>query len=199
MLIVGLTGGIGSGKSLVSSVFRVLDVPIFDADEEARNLTDSDLGIKEDLLKWLGPGYYNGDKLDRAKVAGLVFNNAEELSRLSSIIHPRLRTLFSKWTLNHRDKPYVIHEAAILFESGFYRLMDANILVVCPEETRVQRVVQRDGTDENQVWSRLRNQFSDKQKIPLAGFIINNDGKEPVLPAVIDIHKQLLEKANGKV
>lgn len=199
MLIVGLTGGIGSGKTLISSVFRILGVPVFDADQEARILTDTDPEIKNDLLQWLGPGYFSDRRLDRPKVAELVFHDKEALNRLNGIVHPRIRDRFTTWTENHRNKPYVIHEAAILFESGFYRMMDTNILIVCPEEVRVQRVARRDGTNEDRARARLANQLPDEQKIPLAGFIINNNGKEPLVPVVLDIHAQLLIKSNGKV
>ncbi len=199
MLIVGLTGGIGSGKTLISSVFRILGIPVFDADQEARNLTNMDPDIKNDLLQWLGPGYFSDGRLNRPKVAGLVFHDKEALTRLNEIVHPRVRDRFTAWTENQRDKPYVIHEAAILFESGFYRMMDTNILIVCPVEVRVQRVALRDGANEDHVRARLRNQLPDEQKIPLAGFIIKNDGKEPVVPVVLDIHAQLLKKSNGKV
>ncbi|HBB93613.1 MAG: dephospho-CoA kinase [Bacteroidetes bacterium GWF2_49_14] len=199
MLIVGLTGGMGSGKSLISSVFKILGVPVFDADQEARILTETDPVIKNQLLQWLGPEYFSDGMLVRPKVAGMVFHDKEALNRLNGIVHPRVRDRFTTWSEYHRDKPYVIHEAAILFESGFYRTMDTNILIVCPEEIRVQRVARRDGTNEDQVRARLKNQLPDEQKIPLAGFIIKNDGKEPVVPAVLNIHTQLLKNSNGKV
>ena len=199
MLIVGLTGGMGSGKSLISSIFKVLDIPTYNADKEARLLTESSPEIARELFNWLGSGYFEQGSLIRQKVAELVFADPTALVRLNEIIHPRIMNHFAQWASNQKATPYVLHEAAILFESGFYKMMDTNILVVCPEQIRIDRVASRDGIASDQVKARILNQWPDEKKIPLADYIITNDGLTPVLPRVLSLHNQLIQMRNGKI
>jgi dephospho-CoA kinase len=189
--IVGLTGGIGSGKSLVASVFRTLEIPVYEADQEARILTDSDPIIRKEIEAWLGSGYYQNGMLNRPMVSELVFNNPSALEKLNSIIHPRVRAHFNEWIKQQANETYVIHEAAILFESGFHAMMTKNILVICPEEIRLSRIMKRDGITRESAVARMQNQWTEEKKIPLADFIISNNGMELIVPQIIEIHNRL--------
>jgi dephospho-CoA kinase len=189
--VVGLTGGIGSGKSVVASVFRALGIPVYEADYHARILTDEDPSLHDEIFSWLGPGYFINDKLNRPMVAGLVFRDPQALSKLNSIIHPRVRAHFHSWTQSQQNAPYMIHEAAILFESGFHKMMDKNILVTCPQDIRIQRIMERDGVTAETARSRMSQQWEDEKKVPLADYIISNTGKELIVPQIIQIHNQI--------
>ena len=191
MKLVGLTGGIGSGKTTVASVFKALGIPVFNADSEARKLTNTDPGIHAELKTWLGGSFFTDEGLDRSKLAGMVFRNPDALARLNSIIHPRVRDAFLEWS-TRQNTPYVIHEAAILIETGFYKWLNHTILVTCPLDIRINRVMERDGTPLEEVLVRINSQMSDEQKIPLASYIILNDGLTPLIPAVLSVHKQLI-------
>jgi dephospho-CoA kinase len=193
MKIVGLTGGIGSGKSLVANIFNHLGIPVFHADSESKKILDSDLQVRFRFTEWFGPEIYKEDGLDRAKLAGIIFNDPEILARVNGMIHPLVMQRFIAWCGNYRQKPYVLHEAAILFESGLYKQMDMSVLVTAPEDIRLQRIINRDKTTEDAVRQRMQNQWYDEQKYPLAGFIIVNDGVSPLIPKVLEIHKKLIE------
>jgi dephospho-CoA kinase len=192
MKAVGLTGGIGSGKTLVSNIFAHLGIPVFNADAESKIMLDEDLSIKAVLTKWFGQDIYCNGRLDRQKLAGIIFSDTEELSRVNRIVHPRVMDRFLHWCNDYKDIPYVIHEAAILFESGFYLHMNTTILVTAPENIRIARVRQRDKATEESTRQRMRSQWTDEQKSPLAGFIIVNDGESPLLPKVLEIHSKLI-------
>jgi dephospho-CoA kinase len=199
MVIAGLTGGIGSGKSLVASVFRILGIPVFDADAQARFLTDNDPEIQKELYSWLGDDFYIDKKLDRSRLAGFVFNDPYALQKLNGIIHPHVASAFQKWTSDNSAHPYVIHEAAILFESGFYKLMDYTILISCPDDIRVRRIMARDGISRDAAVLRLHNQWTDDRKIPLAQAVIINDERSLIIPEILKIHNLLIQKSNGTI
>ncbi len=192
MNTVGLTGGIGSGKSLVAQIFQHLGVPVFSADYEAGKILEDDASVRESLTEWFGPDVYTDERPNRREIASLVFNDPEKLARLNSLIHPLVMKKFISWCNEYPDKPYVIHEAAILFESGLYRHVDKTILVTAPEETRIARVIERDKTTADSVIQRMKNQWNDEQKVPLADFIVQNDGKSPLVPAILGIHNKLM-------
>jgi len=192
MYTVGLTGGIGSGKSLVAQIFSHLGIPVFNADTEAGKILEEDLHIQHQLAEWFGPDIYIDGRPDRPKLARIIFNNAKMLSRVNELIHPRVLDRFLKWCSENQHKPYVIHEAAILFESGFYKHMNTTILVTAPERIRISRVKQRDKTTEKSIRQRMQNQWTDEQKSPLAGYIIQNDGEFPLLPRILEIHNKLI-------
>lgn len=192
MRTVGLTGGIGSGKSLVANIFTHLGIPVFDADAEAGKILDEDIQVRVQLTEWFGPAAYVNGKPNRQKLAAIVFTHPAELSRMNALVHPKVMARFISWCGEKQDKPYVIHEAAILFESGFYRHLETTILVTAPEKIRIERVKKRDNTSEESVRQRMQNQWSDEQKFPLAGFIIENDEKSPLLPKVLEIHSKLI-------
>lgn len=199
MLTVGLTGGIGSGKSLIASVFRILGIPVFNADTQGQSLTNSNPDIQHELHSWLGDGFFIDGVLNRSQLAGFVFNDSRALEKLNGIIHPYVASAFKNWTAEHAADPYVIHEAAILFESGYYKQLDLNILVTCPEEIRLQRITVRDGISRKDALLRLRNQWTDDRKIPLARYIINNDESELIIPEILKIHNLLIQQSHGKI
>ncbi len=196
-IIIGITGGIGSGKSTVCNIFRLLNAPVFEADAVAKELTNSNPEIKNGLIDLFGPDIYmqNGT-INRKKLAGIIFNDDTQLQKVNSLVHPVVRSEFHRWAAQ-QNAPYLIQEAAILFESGFYKMMDFTILVSAPEEMRVERVSKRDKASAEQVRERMSKQWSDEQKRKLASIEIINDNKELIIPQIITIDKQL--KEYGKI
>ena len=195
MIKVGITGGIGSGKSTVCKVFRVLGIPVFEADSVAKQLLNNDMQIREQLIQLFGASVYLHDgTIDRKYLAGIVFSNPSLLSQLNSIVHPAVRKAFDEWYLI-QNSPYIIHEAAILFESGFYKMMDKTITVVTDENERIERVVKRDEITAELVRQRMKNQWSDEEKIKLADFVIGNNDRELIIPQIVEIDKKI--KAHG--
>jgi len=171
--IIGLTGGIGSGKSTILKYFESQGIPIYIADTEAKKIMESELVIGN-IIDAFGKDTIENGKVNRSKLSSLVFNNPEKLKKLNSIIHPEVKNHFTNWVKKHEDFPIVIKEAAILFESGSYKDCDKIILVTAPKEIRIQRVINRDGISKEEVEARMKNQWTDEQKIPLSDFIIEN-------------------------
>lgn len=195
MIKVGITGGIGSGKSTVCKVFRVLGVPVFEADSMAKQLMNSDSILRGKLIDLFGSSVYQHDQtIDRKYLAGIVFNNPSLLAQLNEIVHPAVRQAFDDWCLA-QQAPYVIHEAAILFESGFYKMMDKTIMVVTDEKERIDRVVKRDQVTAELVIQRMKNQWRDEEKIKLADFVIGNNDQELIIPQIVEIDKKI--RAHG--
>lgn len=197
-LIVGITGGIGSGKSTVCRIFQLLGVPVFEADTVAKNLYDSNPKIKSGLIRLFGAHIYTPDgKLDRKKLASIIFTNEIHLAKVNELVHPVVRSAFENWLKMHENAPYIIHEAAILFESGFYKMMNFTILVSAPEKQRIARVIARDGISEQMVRERMQKQWSEEKKQKLAGKTLVNDNKNLIIPEIIRIDKNL--KEHGKI
>jgi len=195
MLKVGITGGIGSGKSTVCKVFSVLGIPVFESDKIAKELMNTDAEIHRQLVDLFGAAVYLPDHtINRKYLAGIVFNDPSLLARLNTIVHPVVRKTFFDWC-EKQQTPYIIHEAAILFESGFYKMMDKTITVVTSERERIQRVMKRDGITPEMVNERIKNQWNDQQRKELADFVIGNNDDELVIPQVIEIDKKL--RAHG--
>ena len=195
---IGITGGIGSGKTIVCEVFKLLGVAVFHADDEARNLQNNDLQIKKRLIVHFGKQIYLPDgMLDRKKLAGLVFTDTKALAELNAIIHPAVRKSFLKWAENHQDAPYVLYEAAILLESGYASDFDRNILVLADEKIRIERVIRRDHSSEKLVKQRILNQMPDIQKIKMVDYIIENNNEKLLIPQIIELDK--LIKEDGKI
>ncbi|MFC7358562.1 dephospho-CoA kinase [Jejudonia soesokkakensis] len=190
MKIVGLTGGIGSGKTTVAAMFSELGVPVYIADIEARALTNRSKVIKRKIIELLGNKSFKDQELDRDYVAGIVFKDSEKLEALNSIIHPRVARHFKKWVAK-QDGEYCIKEAAILFENGGYKQCDATILVTAPEEIRITRVLQRDTTTKQAIQERMNAQWTDAKKIKLATYCIENINLEATQKEVKKIHKKL--------
>jgi dephospho-CoA kinase len=194
MILVGLTGGIGSGKSIVGKVFSKLNVPVYNADQEARLLTESDTNIRNELTKLLGNHIFTGEKLNRTLMAELVFNDPCLLKAVNLIIHPRVAIHFKHWCADFAKRPYVVHESAILFESGTYQLFDYLILITAPVETRIERVLDRQGMTRDKALAIMHNQLPEKEYSDNVNYIIYNDGLTPVLPQILHIHEQLLHR-----
>ena len=190
--IIGLTGGIGSGKSTVARYIESKGFSIYIADDEARKLTDSPEVIKE-ITDAFGSSVVENGIINRKTLSEIVFNNAKNLQKLNSIIHPAVRVHFINWLENHSDEPFVIKEAAILFESGSYEDCDKIITVEVPEDIRLQRVVKRDGVTEEAVRARMRNQWTDKMRAEKSDFVINNIDLDEMKLKVDEILKKLLK------
>lgn len=193
---VGITGGIGSGKSLVCRIFETLGVSVYYADTEAKRIMLEDKKVKEQLIELLGDDAYKGNNIDRSYIASEIFNNEMLLTRMNQIVHPAVHSDFIKWSGAITDSPYVIKEAAIMFESGSDRLVDATVLVYASETTRIERVRKRDGVEEKIVKERMKNQMDEEEKRQLADHIITNDNEHMVIPQVIALHEEFLIKSN---
>jgi dephospho-CoA kinase len=188
-LKIGITGGIGSGKSTVCKVFKALGIPVYHADDSARTITDRNLEVIAQIKQAFGDDMYANGLLNRPKMAALVFNNPEELAKLNSIVHPAVRAELPVWLEANNNAPYMLYEAAILFESGAYKLVDKSILVAADEEARIERVMQRDNVGREEVLNRVKNQWGDKEKLELANYVIWNEGNEPVIAQVLALDK----------
>jgi dephospho-CoA kinase len=184
MKIVGITGGIGSGKSTVSALMEMMGVPVYNADTKSKKLTDTSPEIKEKLTERFGAALFSEGKLNKALLASLIFNNEENLRYVNSVIHPAVWTDFSKWTELRRHYQLVSIETAILFESGFDSTVDIKINVSAPLDIRIQRIKARDKQPIEAILSRIKNQISDEEKNKLVDYIIYNDGKTALIPQV---------------
>lgn len=192
MKTIGLTGGIGSGKSTVAAMFGELGVPVYIADNRARELVDSSKIIRQEISTLLGEQAYMHDRLDREYVAQRVFSDKELLAALNAIIHPRVRDNFRDWKY-YQSGPYCIMEAAILFENGGYRQCDLTILVTAPQDLRIRRVMERDRLSKKDVLARMDNQWPDEKKLELADFVIENTDLEKTRKRVLELHRELSE------
>ncbi|MDA3852986.1 MAG: dephospho-CoA kinase [Bacteroidales bacterium] len=189
MIKVGITGGIGSGKSTLGHLFEMMGYPVYYADIRAKWLMNNDPIIKAELMATFGKSVYP-DELDRKALADIVFSNPDALAKLNSITHPAVRRDQEAWS-KKQSSPIVFKEAAILFESGTYRSVDKVICVVAPEITRIMRVMKRDGATAAQVQERISNQWADEKKAALSDFIIHADEQQLVIPQALAILKQL--------
>lgn len=193
--VIGLTGGIGSGKTTIANYFAEMGVPVYIADDEAKKVMQSE-NIVNQIKATFGESLFENEILNRAKLAEIVFNNADKLAQLNAIVHPAVKTDFELWLLNNKNYDYVIYEAAILFESGRYKECDVIITVTAPEEVRIERVLKRDNTTREQVLSRINMQWSDEKRISLSNFIINNSNLKIAKEEVVKILKILNIKQN---
>ena len=190
MIRVGMTGGIGSGKSTVSRVFETLGVPVYYTDPRAKELMVSDPEIIAGLTALLGPQTYVDGALDRQYVSSRIFTDSELIQRVNAVVHPRVAADFEQWAAGFVGSvPYVIMECAILFESGFAKLMDYVVTVSADVEQRVMRASQRDGIGAQQVRERMANQMSDAERASHADYTIRNSDHDMVLPQVLELHK----------
>ena len=188
--IIGLTGGIGSGKTTIANYFMKSGVPVYIADDEARKIMQSD-EIIEEIKKTFGIDIFENGILNREKLAQIVFNDPEKLKLLNAIIHPAVKKHFRNWILNHKNAPFIIYEAAILFESGSYKDCDKIITVTAPMESRIQRVIHRDNSSREQVLKRINAQWNDDQRIAKSDYVIENDSIENAKSEVDKILKIL--------
>lgn len=187
---IGITGGIGAGKSIVAGIIAVMGYPVYFSDIRAKELTLSDPEIRNGLIDLFGQEIYEHGSLNREKLA-VIFQDDVLRLKVNELIHPVVRRDFESW-VSSQHSSMVFNEAAILFETGSYKRMDATILVTAPEEIRLKRVVSRDNASAEAVISRMEKQWEDEQKIPLADFVIHNDDKTPVLDQVEGVISKLL-------
>ncbi|MNQ66930.1 Dephospho-CoA kinase [compost metagenome] len=193
--VIGLTGGIGSGKTTIANYFAEMGVPVYIADNGSRAVMQLDPVIKE-VKNVFGEIVFENDVLNRAKLAEIVFNDKEKLAKLNAIVHPAVKKDFEVWLLQHKNYEYVIYEAAILFESGRYKECDFIITVTAPEEIRINRGLKRDNTTRSQVLSRMQMQWKDEDRISKSNFVINNVNLKIAKEEVVKILKILDIKQN---
>lgn len=188
-LKVGITGGIGSGKSIICKIFGILGIPVFDADTAARQLMTSNDQLVAAIKSEFGSEAYHGDgTLNRGFLAASVFGDERRLKKLNSLVHPIVIQAGEEWA-SRQDAPYTIKEAALLFESGSFKLNHYTVLVTAPTDIRINRVVERDGVKREQVAARMEQQWPDEKKEQLADFIIVNDGVQAIIPQVLKLDR----------
>jgi dephospho-CoA kinase len=192
---LGITGGIGSGKTSVCRVFDVLRIPVFSADSEASEIMEHDDEIKSHLNSITGKDLYTNGSLDRMQLADIIFNDNAVLEKVNSLVHPTVFDHFRKWT-GEQESLYVILEAAILFESGASGIVDRIATVVAPVDQRVERVIQRNKLSKEQVLERINNQMDDEARMKLSDYIIYNSENEMIIPAILKIHDDILNFIN---
>lgn len=192
MKIIGLTGGIGSGKTTVAKVFKTFNIPVYNSDIEAKKLMNSSSEIKKQLISEFGRKVYLNNSLNKKYLANIIFNDKNKLKIINSIVHPVVKQHFKEWA-SHKISPYTIKENAILFESGMYKDVDFIITVTSPIELRIGRVINRDNSTYEEVNSRIKSQISDQDKINKSDFVIFNDNKQLILPQIIEIHNKILK------
>jgi dephospho-CoA kinase len=188
---LGVTGGIGSGKTSVCKVFNLLGVPIFSADTEAKEIMENEKGIIHRINSIAGKDLYAKGKLDRTRLAELIFNDNSLLEKVNSLVHPVVLDHFKRWE-REQTAPYVIMESAILFESSASKLVDRIVTVVAPFDERVARVIHRSNLSREQILDRMRNQMDDDSMIKQSDYIIHNSENDMIIPAILKIHEEIL-------
>jgi len=192
MLKIGITGGIGAGKSTVAGIFKVLGVPVFDADATAKNILNTDPILREQIAATFGSETYKNGLLDKKYLATLVFNNPDQLAKLNALVHPATIAAADKWASRFADRPYIIKEAALLFEAGTYVGLDYIIGVTAPVELRITRVRARDQVSREEVLSRMQHQLDDTEKMQRCDFVIDNNEASLVIPEVLALHARFI-------
>jgi len=192
MLIIGLTGGIGSGKSIVAEIFQNFGIPVYLADTKAKDLMISNQVLKEKIIDLLGNAAYNDNRLNTNFIANHVFSDPSLLYHLNNLVHPVVFEDFKKWCRKKNDFPYVIQESAILFESGYSESFDYVVVVHANEQIRIERVIKRDGITRKKVVSRMKNQMDAAKKKQLADFVIRNNGHELITQQVLELHNKFV-------
>ena len=195
-LKLGVTGGIGSGKTTVCKVFSVLGIPVFSADDEAKRIQESDRDLQLKINSFAGRDLFPEGKLDRTELARLIFSNKELLEKVNSVVHPAVFQVFREWVIK-QNTPYSIMDAAILFESGAFRMMDRIATVVTPIEERIERLVKSKRLSREQVIERIKNQIDDESRISRSDFVIFNSENEMIIPAILGIHEEMIKLHNN--
>lgn len=195
-LKIGVTGGIGSGKTSVCRVFTVLGIPVFSTDLVARDIMDNDLAIRQKINTIAGENLFLEDSLDRKLLAKIIFNNSSLLNKVNLLIHPIVFDRFKKWELE-QSTPYVIMESAIIFESGALKILDKVISIVAPVEERVKRIMSRNCFSREQVFERIDNQMDDSSRVKLSDYVISNSENDMIIPEILKIHNEILNYCNS--
>ena len=199
MLKVGITGGIGSGKSTITSFFHDLGVPIYNSDDRAKWLLSNDVDLMDQIKILFGQESYSNNKLNRAHIANIVFQDNDMLKQLNAIVHPMVKIDFENWLMLHKKEPLVIKEAAILIESGAYKELDVLVVVLADKKTRIKRVINRDNISKKDVEKRMETQISDNERLKFANFSINNNKDQSNLKMQVGVlYKQLLSYPKNK-
>jgi dephospho-CoA kinase len=198
MLKIGITGGIGSGKTTVCKIFETLGIPVYYADERAKRLMVENTGLVSEIKRLLGPeAYFEDGSLNRKYIARIVFNDPDKLTQLNSLVHPAVGRDGEQWHAAQKGVPYTLKEAAILFESKSHLLLDKVIAVSAPVEMRIARVIARDQVDRTTVEARIREQMPEEERIRRADFVIYNDGTQSLVRQVVALHRRLSRPAVG--
>lgn len=193
MIKIGITGGIGSGKSVVASLLELSGIPVYIADTESKRLTASSPVIREKLIALFGESLYTAEGLDKKQLASLIFGNPERLKQVNAIIHPEVNRHFLAWA-DKQTTPICGIESAILFESGFNRVVDVTLMVYAPLEVRIQRALERDAVTREEIVRRINSQLPDEEKKEKSDYVIYNDGKQALLPQIAAILMDLQSK-----
>lgn len=192
MLKVGITGGIGSGKTTCCRIFETLGIPVYYADEGAKRLMYKNKKLKTEIKKVLGEeAYYNNGRMNKPYIGKKIFGDKSLLKKVNALVHPAVAMDVMNWFGSIKNKPYALEESALLIESNAYKFFDEIIVVTAPQERRIEWVMKRDKLSKKEVSQRLKNQLSDEERIKKANFIISNDGNIPLIQQVHSIHKQL--------
>lgn len=192
-LRIGITGGMGAGKSTICKVFGQLGIAIYDADSRAKWLMNNDVDLKKIISEGFGwDSYTRKEELNREYLAKVVFNNEEKLALLNSIVHPAVKKDYELWVAEHKDDPYSLKEAALLFESKTYKILHKVIVVTCPIETRIERIMKRDHVKKEDILKRIQNQMTDRDRMSKADWVIFNDGQHSLINQALEIHQTIL-------
>ena len=196
---VGITGGIGSGKTTVCKVFEVLGIPVFYADDVAKSIMHTDAQLRTDIIKGFGKeSYTENGELNRKHISAIVFNDKEQLDILNALVHPAVFRAFDIWVRAQGQAPYILKEAALLFESDSYKMCDLSILVKSPEALKIRRIINRDHTSAEEVRLRIDRQFSDEQKEKLADYILINDEQMLLMPQILALHQHFTDISHDR-
>lgn len=197
MIKIGITGGIGSGKSVVATLLRLYGIPVYIADEESKRLTNSSPVIRRALVDLVGEAVYDADgKLDKLRLANFIFGQPEHLARVNAIIHPEVNRDFLDWS-ERQEKAFCAIESAILFESGFDRIVDVKLMVLAPLEIRLERAIARDHASREALERRIKSQMADEEKASRSDFVIHNDGRQALIPQVENFIGWLKNRENA--
>jgi len=188
---IGLTGGIGSGKSIVAKIFQALHVPVFNSDLRARTILETDSDVRGAIIDLIGKGAYDGEHPNRAFIASRVFKDDQLREELNQIVHPAVGKAFEDWVLDNQNEDYLIKEAAIIFETGIFKDLNATILVTAPKELRIARIQERDSMSVDEIRKRMQSQWDDERKLAYADYQISNGSDDALIPQVLKIHEKL--------
>jgi dephospho-CoA kinase len=193
-LRIGITGGMGAGKSNICNIFGQLGISIYDADSRAKWIMNNVKDLKQSIIDNFGwDAYTRKDDLNREYLAKVVFNNTEKLELLNSIVHPAVKQDYEQWTLEHKDEPYSLKEAALLFETDSYKSLHKVIVVTSPIETRIERIIKRDHVKREDILKRIQSQTTDRQRMSKADWVIYNDGVRSLIEQTMDVHNTILD------